>query len=515
MPLTLGEVMALDALREAEAELLGRPPHRERVVTWAHSSEIYEIAPLLSGGELLLTTGLGLAGADAGARRHWVRDVASRGVAAVALEPGRSLDGVPEEIADEARRSDLPLLVLHRVVPFVRICREVNMRVVSEEVVRLRRSDALVRSLQEAVQAGHGLSSVVGEAAERTGLAMVLATLSGQVVAAAGTGQGSRSRPRTERVVAHGARAVVRAGGREWGHLFAGDDAADEDAAFLAERVAGVVGLLLDRSGASGPSTDVARELLADLLDGRTEQVAHGEREVLVRAGLAGFHPGPDERVVGLWAGAPDLGRTAAALSRALGGVPQLIAPVRGQVLGLLPAGPAADAAGDVAGRLTEAAVRTAASVVVGPPVPLSRAGHSLREAVAAGAVGDGRPGAVPSRRAALPRLLAAAPPAEVRSLTEDALGPLVAWDRRHGTDLVGTLATYLRHGSSATRTARALRLRRQSLHQRLARIEHLLGHRLDEPAELEYLVTATAAHLLTPRDTSYGSSRTANGSGK
>lgn len=527
MPLTLGEVLALDALRQADAELLGRPAHRERPVTWAHSSEIYEIAPLLSGGELLLTTGLGLAGADAGARRHWVRDVASRGVAAVGIEPGRSLNGMPEEIADEARRCDLPLLVLHRVVPFVRICREVNMRVVSAEVVLLRRSDALVRSLQEAVQAGHGLASVVGEAAEATGLPMVLATLSGQVVAAAGTSGGrapagrrpgpapAAARPRPERVMAHGARAVVRAGGREWGHLHAGEDAGDEQAVFLAERVAGVVGLLLDRSGASGPPTDVARELLADLLDGRTEQVAHGEREVLVRAGLAGFHPAADERVLGLWASAPDLGRTAAALSRALGSAPHLVAPVRGQVLGLLTAGTDADAAGEVARRLGEAAVRTAASLVVGPPVPLSRVGHSLREAVAAGAVGDGRPGAQPSRRAALPRLLAAAPADQVRSLVDDALGPLVAWDRRHGTDLVHTLSAYLRHGSSATRTARVLRLRRQSLHQRLARIEQLLGHRLDEPAEVEYLVTATAAYLLSPGGASYGEARTANSSGK
>ncbi|TKA13077.1 hypothetical protein FCI23_03585 [Actinacidiphila oryziradicis] len=70
----------------------------DRPVRWVHSSEIYEIGPLLSGGELLLTTGLGLAGADPGARRHWVRQLAARDVAGVAFEIGRSLPDVPAEV---------------------------------------------------------------------------------------------------------------------------------------------------------------------------------------------------------------------------------------------------------------------------------------------------------------------------------------------------------------------------------------------------------------------------------
>ncbi|WP_277032150.1 PucR family transcriptional regulator ligand-binding domain-containing protein [Actinacidiphila oryziradicis] len=72
-------------------------PRTGRSGGW-HSSEIYEIGPLLSGGELLLTTGLGLAGADPGARRHWVREPAARDVAGVAFEIGRSLPDVPAEV---------------------------------------------------------------------------------------------------------------------------------------------------------------------------------------------------------------------------------------------------------------------------------------------------------------------------------------------------------------------------------------------------------------------------------
>src|SRR5581483_8296951 len=101
-------------------------------VRWVHSSEIYEIGPLLSGGELLLTTGLGLAGADAGARRHYVRELAERGIAGVAVEIGRSLPDVPYEILDESRRLDLPLVVLRRVVPFIRISEAANTAIVTQ-----------------------------------------------------------------------------------------------------------------------------------------------------------------------------------------------------------------------------------------------------------------------------------------------------------------------------------------------------------------------------------------------
>jgi purine catabolism regulator len=69
MSMSLREVLATDVLQETEPEVLAGHGALDREVRWVHSSEIYEIAPLLSGGELLLTTGLGLAPADAAARR--------------------------------------------------------------------------------------------------------------------------------------------------------------------------------------------------------------------------------------------------------------------------------------------------------------------------------------------------------------------------------------------------------------------------------------------------------------
>nr|WP_255480609.1 helix-turn-helix domain-containing protein [Quadrisphaera sp. RL12-1S] len=62
---------------------------------------------------------------------------------------------------------------------------------------------------------------------------------------------------------------------------------------------------------------------------------------------------------------------------------------------------------------------------------------------------------------------------------------------------MVRTVETHLRLGGSPSRTAEELQVGRQAVYQRLARIEELLGHRLDAPeAHAALLVAAAAARL-------------------
>lgn len=48
-------------------------------------------------------------------------------------------------------------------------------------------------------------------------------------------------------------------------------------------------------------------------------------------------------------------------------------------------------------------------------------------------------------------------------------------YDEKHGTQLLGTLCAFAEHGGSVTHTAEALFVHRNTLRQRLGRIEHLL----------------------------------------
>ena len=399
--LTLREILSFDVLGDAAPEILCGEKGLDRPVRWVHSSEIYEIGPLLSGGELLLTTGLGLAGADAGARRHYVRELAERGVAGVAVELGRSLTEMPYELLDESRRRGLPLVVLRAVVPFIRIAEAANTAIVTQS--------------------------------------------------------------------------------------------------------------LIDRPHPAANRDGRAAELLADLVEGR----ARSQPDVLSRARALDFRPDRSDRLVGIAAtgtGALDaLDRAAAALD-----APLLRAPLADGCAALL-AVPAD--AGDAV-RAVQQALATATggwSLAVGPACPAdaawSRWGESLREARTTLGLALSVPAAEPSCCAGPGEALVVSSRALAleRQLTGDGLtpvtrdrlahlvirtlGPLLEWESAHSSDLVRTLEVHLRNGCSPTRTAALLHVGRQSLYQRLERIESLLGLPVGDPDCHGELLLACCAH--------------------
>jgi hypothetical protein len=418
--LTLRQILAFDVLGEADPEVLTGHRRLDRPVRWVHSSEIYEIGPLLSGGELLLTTGLGLAGADAGARRHYVRELAERGIAGVAVEIGRSLPDVPYEIVDESRRLDLPLVVLRRVVPFIRISEAANTAIVT---------------------------------------------------------QGLRERE-------HGR----------------GDGA--------------------DRLPADRAAHTAA--LLTSLLEG----TALGQPDVLARARAVGFRPEPGHRLVTVAGRAADPAALLAVVDRVareLGTAP-LRAELPGLVLGLFavpgerPGDPVRAVQEALAAHGWGTAELTAA---LGHAVPATagwtRWGESLREARTALRLAltvplpeprrTGGPLVTSSRALALERELLGeglTPASRDRLARRVArtLGPLLEWEASHPSDLVRTLEVHLRNGCRPTRTAALLHVGRQSLYQRLERIESLLGVPVTEPEmHAELLLAACAERLLKGTD--------------
>ncbi|MFF4362267.1 PucR family transcriptional regulator [Streptomyces sp. NPDC001604] len=401
--LTLREVLDLDPVRASEPALLAGEGALDRPVRWVHSSEVYEGANFLDGGELLLTNGFGLMDADEEVRRRYVRELAARGAAGLAVEVGRSLPQMPPEVVDEACRLGLPLLALHRVVPFVRITEAANRAIVTR-----------------------GLSG----------------------------------------------RSVLR----PWG----GDHTA---------------------------------ALLADLAD----RAALNQPEVEARSALAGFHPGPGARLIGVSVhGTREVGAVDRAV-RLLGGVAVLRAPFPGDVLALLalPGDGGFRSADPV--RAVQEAFRTAAdaglTVAVGHAVDAGsgwlRWSDTLRAARTTLELALTVPAAEPSapegplvtsaRALALERELTRGGIDTNRDrldrLVQHTLGPLLAWEAAHPSDLVRTLEVHLRHGCSPTRTAALLHIGRQSLYQRLERIESLLGLEVDDPDLLGELLAAVCAH--------------------
>lgn len=99
--------LELPGLRSGLPEILAGADRLQRTVRWVHAGEVPNIASLLKGGELLLTTGYGL-GTRPAEQRAFVRTLAERGIAALVVELGPRFTRLPAALVDTARSAGLP-----------------------------------------------------------------------------------------------------------------------------------------------------------------------------------------------------------------------------------------------------------------------------------------------------------------------------------------------------------------------------------------------------------------------
>ncbi|NES15020.1 MULTISPECIES: PucR family transcriptional regulator [Micromonospora] len=180
---TVREVLALVPVRHGAPRLVAGDAGLDRRVRWVHVAEVPDIATLLGGGELVLTTGIGLPADDAGLRA-FIGDLADVGVSGLVVELGRRyVSGVPRVMAAAAERRGLPLVELRRATPFVRITEAVHALIVDAQLTELRATEEIHQRFTELSVEGAEPAEVVRQAAELAGCPVVLENLSRQVLA--------------------------------------------------------------------------------------------------------------------------------------------------------------------------------------------------------------------------------------------------------------------------------------------------------------------------------------------
>lgn len=95
-------------------------------VTWVVATELLQPASYLEGGELVLTTGLVMADAEAGTWRDYVLSLVEAGAAALGLGTGIVFDAVPGDLREACRIGGLNLLEVPLEVSFASISRGVG-----------------------------------------------------------------------------------------------------------------------------------------------------------------------------------------------------------------------------------------------------------------------------------------------------------------------------------------------------------------------------------------------------
>jgi purine catabolism regulator len=187
--LSLREILDLEPLRRAGPEVLAGRSELDRAVRWVHVTELPDIAYLLSGGELLLTTGMGIAGSN-DVQRRYVAELAAAGAAGVVVELGRNFDRLPDAMVEAAESVGLPLVALERETRFVEVTEAVHKEIINRQYELLRRAELVSRELTELILSGAGLDRIVGRLAEIFDNHVVLEDEAHQVVEIAGVSEG-------------------------------------------------------------------------------------------------------------------------------------------------------------------------------------------------------------------------------------------------------------------------------------------------------------------------------------
>jgi purine catabolism regulator len=505
--LTVADVLALPVLARARPEVLCGAELDRRAVRWVHTSEIYEIGPLLKGGEILLTTGLGLTGCGEAALDHYAADLAGRGVAALVLELGRTFPAPPAALVAAACRHGLPFVVLHGVVPFVDVTEAVHQVLLTGELEQLRQTERVHSVLTDGLLSGVGLEGLLVRVAGLAGCRAALVATDGHVVAVS---DGARDAWRPHRP--RRARRAVEVYGLEWGHLELGG-AANPIRTLVLDGAVVAVALELARSGDAAPARrEAGGSLVRDLATARFRSA----EEVAQRAALVGFGLAAAQGAVGVAVRVDPATPMRSALAAA-----------RDAARRTFRASPAADLDDDVLlavaapddedwlrerlrlfvqrvdVELGHTSGGRVLAVAAGPVVPdtpaLARSLPPAREAVAlASRLGTGSR-VLLSTDLAVPRLVARLlDDPELERFVDSQLGRLLEHDAASGGQLLVTLEAYLANGLAKTATAQVLGVRRQTLYNRLARIETLLGGRsLDDHDRRTALELALVAYRL------------------
>ncbi|MFC5667621.1 PucR family transcriptional regulator [Kitasatospora misakiensis] len=527
---TVARVLDLEVMRRGLPQVVAGADHLERPVRWVHVSELPDVAGMLQGGELVLSTGIALPEDREGLARY-VRELADVGVAGLVIEYGRRyFDSLPRALVHAAEQRGLPLIALRRELRFVAVTEAVHALVVNAQLEQLRTSEAIHQVFNELVVEGAEPSEVVRQVARIAGAPVVLENLAHQVLT-----HDSAGRPETELLEdwerrSRGVRPPGRTGydprsgwlvttvgarGQDWGRLVLTQesgplpDDGPHPFTMLLER--GASALALNRLVVRDRES-LERQTHRTLLSGILTH-ALTVSEVALRAQALGVplegrrlvgavlrqRRGPIPAALEAQARLRDFTELAASAVRACR-LSALVGALDDEGVGvLITLGPqqdehaALDAFAAALRRLTTEAARDQAApapvVAVGSSVGSVRdARRTLLEAtqVADAALHDAPGGRAASyyrlpdvRLRGLLHLLR--DDARLQTYVERELGPLLAFDAEHNGQLVQMLRIYLEQGRNKSAAADAAHLSRPSFYDRLHKVERILGVDLDQ----------------------------------
>ncbi len=516
MAYTISDFLALEVLRAAKPRLISATDQTNREISWVHVTELHDVAAVLSGGEMVLTTGNFLSPGNDRALADFVDRLAAVGAGGLTLELGRNFDKVPATLAELGNRAGLPIIVLAHPVRFVEITQQVHSRILNDQHESLKFSHTVHEFFHRLSLEGASTQEILDTASDLGGCSIVLEDLGHRVIGYRTHGMAltetltnweQRSRQHL-RPSAEWVSAEVGTEAQRWGRLVSlpTGHISLVELQMLIQRAAQAITLnaLVDEN--SHRSEQQAHGgVLTDLLAGR------GAAEIAVRAEALVLPKGSSYLPLCLAtrpAGSPPrsgrlnfqrrLTELAGHISQAArsAGLTVIAAPTDDDLIAVLLAVPSRAKTNDLLPALIDRLKKLLNSI--GPELmyrdqlwrigvgdlasSITASGDSLRAAAHIARVSLSLP---PNRRAdfytradiRLRGLLAALrDDPRVLAFAESELSALVTHDLGHEGDLESLLRTFLELGGNKSVMCQQIGISRPTLYARLSTIENLLG---------------------------------------
>lgn len=504
MQLTLTDILELPSVRRGEPEVVCTGP-MDQAVRWVHVSDLADLSGLLTGGELVLTTGQALA--DPVRRDAYLPGLAQAGAAGVVIELGLHIDRIPESVRAVGATLSLPVIVLHRPVRFIDVTEEVHRTIVADQYAEVAYGQRVHEAFTALSMRRASADQIVSAAAEMLDTPVVLEDLNRQVLAFDGRDVSAAvllaDWQRRSRLTAGEGWTACPVGPyrEEWGRLIAPQiGAADGRAVMTLERAAQALALhrmveqnrsSLELRAQSGLVDDLRRGRITDEAEATARAHALGLRPALTYVPMAvrlRESPGADQVAVAqrrvrtldaIMHTVRAAGHTGLASTRDDGQVDLVLAPQPTSTLE------------EVCAAIRRAVSRLdgVSECVIGVGPDSSRlvdAVGGLREAGHVAEVAMSMPlHDKPFHRVSDVRLrgllsLIRTDP-RVQAFAETELAGLLAHRAKHGDEAFDLLRRFLDAGGNKAELARTLHMSRPTLYSRLDALERIVGLDLDD----------------------------------
>jgi purine catabolism regulator len=161
-----------DLIAELDVRVVAGEASLDMPVRWVHMSELLDPTPWLSGGEVLLVTGMQLDTPER--QREFVTLLADRQLAGLGFGIGFGHDEVPPAIVEAAAERDFPVFEVPYELPFIAIGEAAFSQLVNEQYAVLRRALAAQERLERIVLSQRGLEALAGTLAVLVGAAVLV-----------------------------------------------------------------------------------------------------------------------------------------------------------------------------------------------------------------------------------------------------------------------------------------------------------------------------------------------------